>query len=281
MHIALQYSSSPSPSPSYSVVWLSVYSVSSSTFSGTFVSRSIPVEVDESMPWSPFPEGVLEEASQPSGEDVEDEEPQRQCAAPVADTSCPCRAPAYHQLPAEPDSRLWSKYTDPDGDGHSCSSGESIAGVFHPKMHLLAMDKSGVQPRPQLSADTGHNSSKSEQSLSDAPEHSPEESNKGSSRSQQPSGSRPAAELATVDTGYNSQSRDVMGIRQLEPPLPLVSVLNPQDLPGPLISREFFGPEPQQYPVCQHLPHPNASPAAHGCFGHRCPAEQHLQSPCE
>ena len=268
-------------------VWLSITSVSSSAFSGTFVGRSIPVEVDESMPWSPFPEHVLEKALQPSGEDIEDKESLRPRVArtpqPVADPSCLCRAPPHHQ-PApsvEPDSSLWSKYTDPDGDGCFSSSGEPIAGVAPSKMHLVAMDKPGTHPRPQLSADTGHNSSKSEESLSATPEDSLEESSQGSSQSRHPSANRPPAELGTVDTGYNSQSRDIMGIKHLEPPLPLVSVLNPQDLPGPLISREFFGPDHQQCPMCQRLPHPNACSQAHGCFGHRYPAEQHPQGPCK
>ncbi|XP_009975924.1 PREDICTED: adapter protein CIKS-like [Tauraco erythrolophus] len=251
------------------------------SMSGTFVGRSIPVEVDESMPWSPFPEHVLEKASQLSGGDMEDEESQRphvtRTPQPAAGPSCLCRVPACHQpAPAmESDSSLWSEYTDSDEDGHFCSPGESIAGAVPSKMHLVAMDKPGMQPRSQLSADTGHNSSKSEQSSSDLLE----ESSQGSSRSQQPSGNRPPAELGTVDTGYNSQSRDVMGIRHLEPPLPLVSVLNPQDLPGPLISREFFGPEHQQCPMYQHLPHANTSSQAQGCFGHCCPAEQHPQGP--
>ncbi|NXM28645.1 CIKS protein, partial [Oxyruncus cristatus] len=253
--------------------------------SGTSVGRSIPVEVDESIPWSQLPEHVLEKALHPSGEDMEDEEAQRPCVSgtpqPVADPSCLRRAPAHHQsaLSVEPDSSLWSKYTDPDGDGHFCSSSESIAGVFPSKRHLTAMDKPGMQPRSQLSADTRHKSSKSEHILSDVPEDSLEESSQGSSESQQPSGNRHPAELGTVDTGYNSQSQDVMGIRHLEPPLPLVSVLNPQDLPGPLISREFFGPEHQQCPVCQHLPHPNAPSQAPVCFGHRCLAEQHPHGP--
>ncbi|NXI38410.1 CIKS protein, partial [Galbula dea] len=254
--------------------------------SGTSVGRSIPVEVDESMPWSPLPEHVLEKALQPSGEDIEDEESQRPCVTrtpqPVANPSCLCRAPAHHQSApsVESDCNLWSKYTSPDGDGCFCSPDESRAGVVPSKMHLVAMDKPGTQPRSQLSADTGHNSSKSEQSLSEAPKDSLEESSQGSSQSQLPSGNRPPAELGNVDMGCNSQSQDVMGIRHLEPPLPLVSVLNSQDLPGPLISREFFGPEHQQCPMCQHLPHPNDSLQAYGCFGHRCPAEQHLQGPC-
>ncbi|NWS11536.1 CIKS protein, partial [Pachyramphus minor] len=253
--------------------------------SGTFVGRSIPVEVDESIPWSQLPEHVLEKVLHPSGEDTEDEEAQRSCVSqtpqPVADSSCLCRAPAHHQSAplVELDSSLWSKYTDPDGDGHFCSSSESIAGVFPSKRHLTSMDKPGMQPRSQLSADTRHKSSKSEQVLSDVPEDSLEESSQGSSQSQQPSGNRHPAELGTVDTGYNSQSQDIMGIRHLEPPLPLLSVLNSQDLPGPLISREFFGPEHQQCPVCQHLPHPSAPLQAPGCFGHRCLAEQHPQGP--
>ncbi|XP_069707825.1 E3 ubiquitin ligase TRAF3IP2 isoform X1 [Phaenicophaeus curvirostris] len=254
--------------------------------SGTFVGRSIPVEVDESMPWSPFPEHILGKALQPSGEDVEDEKSQRPCVTrtpqPMADPSCLCRAPARHQsaLPMEPGSSLWSKYTSSDGDEHLCSPSESVAGAIPSKIHLVAMDKPGMQPRSQLSVDTGQNSSKLEQSLSDAPEDSLVESSQGSSQPQQPLGNRPPAKLGAVDMGYNSQSRDIMGIRHLEPPLPLVSMLNPQDLPGPLISREFFGPDHQQCPMCQHLPHPSVSSQAHGCFVHGCPAEQHPQGPC-
>uniref|UniRef100_A0A8C0ZDI5 TRAF3 interacting protein 2 n=1 Tax=Cyanistes caeruleus TaxID=156563 RepID=A0A8C0ZDI5_CYACU len=252
--------------------------------SGTFVGRSIPVEVDESMPFSQLPEHVLENALQPSGEDMEDEEAQspRVAQTPRANPSCLCRAPAcrHSALSVEPDSSLWSsKDTDPDGGGHSCSPSESISGVFPSKTHSIGMDKPGMQPRSQLSADTRHSSSKSEQILSDVPEDSLEESSQGSSQPQQPSGNRLLAELGTVDTGYNSQSQDVMGIRHLEPPLPLVSVLNPQDLPGPLISREFLGPEHQQCPLCQHLPHPNTPSQAHGCFRHRCPAQQPAQGP--
>ncbi|NXU81971.1 CIKS protein, partial [Oreotrochilus melanogaster] len=251
--------------------------------SGTFVGRSVPVEVDESMPWSPFPEHVLENPLQPSGEDIEDEEPQRQCDTrvpqPVANPSALCRSPACHQsaLSVEPDSSLWSKYTNPDGNGHSSSPSELIAGVVSSRMHLVAMDKPGMQPGSQLSTDTGHNSSKSEQSSFNTPKDSLEENSQGSS--QQPSENRPPADLGTMDIGCSSESQDIMGIRHLEPPLPLVSVLNPQDRPGSLISREFFGPKHQQCPVCQHLPHPNASSQAHGCFGHRCPAEQHPQGP--
>ncbi|NXG60279.1 CIKS protein, partial [Hemiprocne comata] len=251
----------------------------SPTFSGTFEGRSIPVEVDESMPWSPFPGHVLETASRPSGEAIEDQESWRphvtRMPQPVDNASCLCRAPGGHQpaLSMEPDSSLWAKYTSPDGHGHFCSPGESLAEVVPSEMHPVAMDKPGMQPRSQLSADTEHNSSKSEQSLSNTPEDSLEESSQGSSQSMQASENRPPAELRTVGTGSHSQSQDVMGIRHLEPPLPLVSVLNPQDLPGPLISREFFGPEHQQCPVCQHLCHPN------GCFGHCCPAELHPQGP--
>lgn len=268
-----------------SAVWLSISSVTSLTFSGTFVGRSIPVEVDESMPWSQLPEHVLEKALQPSGEDMEDEEAQSPHVARTsqANQSCLCRAPAPHHSAhsVEPDSSLWSKYPDLDGGGHFCSPGESVSGVFPSKTHSVAMDKPGMQPRSQLSPGTRHNSSKSEQILSDVPEDSLEESSQGSSQSQQPSGNRLLAELGTVDTGYNSQSQDVMGIKHLEPPLPLVSVLNPQDLPGPLISREFLGPENQQCPVCQHLAHPNTPSQAHGCFRHCCPAQQPPQGPCE
>ncbi|NXY82058.1 CIKS protein, partial [Alcedo cyanopectus] len=253
----------------------------SPAFSGTSVGQSIPVEVDESMPWSPFPEHLLEESLQPSGEDTEDEESRRPCISPephpVADISCLCRAPASHQsaLPMEPDSSLWSKDTNIDGNICLCSSSESIAGVVPSKLHLVAMDKPGMQPRSQLSADSRHKSSKSDQSLPDAPKESLEESRPGRSWLQQPLGNRALAER-TADTGCSSQSQDVMGIRHLEPPLPLVSVLTSQDLPGPLISREFFAQEQQQCPLCQRVPH---SSQAQGGLGHHCPAQLHPQAP--
>ncbi|NXD15385.1 CIKS protein, partial [Nothocercus nigrocapillus] len=257
-------------------------------FSGTFVSRSIPVEVDESVMWSPFVERALEEASRSSGEHMENEErrePRAQMPQPDTGPSClhglaPRHPPALPDVGAlELDSKLWSKYTDPEEDERFTSPGESITGIVPSRAHLLAVEKAGGHLRAQLSADTGHNSSNLSRSLSDVAEDSLEGSSQGSSQPQQPSENRLAAELATVDTGCNSQARDIMGIRHLEPPLPLVSVLNPQDLPGPLISREFFGPEQQPYPLCQHLPHPNVSSQAHGCFGHRCPVEQHPQHP--
>ncbi|NXG50223.1 CIKS protein, partial [Psilopogon haemacephalus] len=253
----------------------------SPTFSGTSVGRSVPVEVDESMPWSPFPEHVLENDLQPSGDDLEGEESQRAAVTgmpqPVADPSCLCRA--HHQAApsVEPDSSLWSRYANPGGDECFCPPNGSAAGAVPSKVHLVAVDKPGMQPRLQLSADTEQNSSTPEQSLSDAPEVSLEESSRESTQSQQPSGNRHPADLGKVDAGCSSQSQDVMGIRHLEPPLPLVSVLNSQDLPGPLISREYFGPEHQQCPMCHRLPHPNASLHAHGCLGHRCPAEQPFQ----
>ncbi|NWY00594.1 CIKS protein, partial [Nothoprocta ornata] len=254
-------------------------------FSGAFVSRSIPVEVDESMTWSPFAGGALEEASCPSGEHVEDEERREPGArAPQPDTgpSCPYGSAPRHPaaLPhggaSELDSSLWSKYTDPDEDGRLSSPGESVAGIVPSRAQLLALEKAGGHLRRHLSC--GHRCSEPSESLSLLAEHLLEGSSQGSS--QQPSQNRLPAELAPVDSGCNSQARDIMGIRHLEPPLPLVSVLNPQDLPGPLISREFYGPEHQQCPLCQRSPHPNASSQAHGCFGHCCPMEQHLLHPC-
>ncbi|KAM8809904.1 E3 ubiquitin ligase TRAF3IP2-like [Eudromia elegans] len=256
------------------------------SMSGTFVSQSIPVEVDESVMWSPFVERALEEASRSSGEHTENkdhQEPRARMPQSDAGPSClyrsaPRHSPALPDIGAlELDSRLWSKYTDPDEDGHFSSPEESVTGIVPSRASLLAMEKAGGHLRSQLSADAGHSSSKSSKSLSDTAEDLLEGSSQGSSQPQQPSENRLPGELTTVDTGCNSQAQDVMGIRQLEPPLPLVSVLNPQDLPGPLISREFFVPEHQQYPLCQHSPHPNVSSQAHGCFGHRCPMEQHPQ----
>ncbi|XP_024071805.1 adapter protein CIKS isoform X1 [Terrapene carolina triunguis] len=260
------------------------------------MSRSIPVEVDESAFWSPFPEHSLEEALKPSVENMENlvplgPYPTQMSQNSLADQSHLCKSSElanYHQ--PEPhneamedyDSSLWVRYQDSGKDVPSCASTESESGMLLPQSHLLAMEKTNKLLRSQLSTDspdTGHDSSKSNKSFSDVSQNSLDDKSQENLQSHQPSNNRAPFDLPTVDTGYDSQLWDVMGIRQLEPPLPLTSVFNPQDLPGPLISREFLRIEPQQYPVYQQMLHRNVSPQAHWNLRYHCPVDPHHQNP--
>lgn len=266
------------------------------SIAGTVMSRSIPVEVDESAFLSPFPENSLEEALKPSVENMENlvplgPYPTQMSQNSLADQSHLCKSSElanYHQ--SEPhneamedyDSSLWVRYQDSGKDVPSCASTESESGMLPPQSHLLAMEKTNKLLRSQLSTDspdTGHDSCKSNKSFSDVSQNSLDDKSQENLQSHQPSNNRAPFDLPTVDTGYDSQLWDVMGIRQLEPPLPLTSVFNPQDLPGPLISREFLRIEPQQYPVYQQMLHHNVSPQAHWNLRYHCPVDPHHQNP--
>ncbi|XP_019393470.1 PREDICTED: adapter protein CIKS isoform X1 [Crocodylus porosus] len=262
---------------------------------GTMMSRSIPVEVDESAFWAPFPEQSLEEALMPSDENIDNSEPLGPYPAQMSHAMAsrphfnkPSEPTYYHQAirhnvqAEENDSSLWVRHQHSGKDVPSCSSDESVVEMLLSKPHLLAMEKSSKLLRSQLSTDspdTGHNSSKSNKSLSDASQNLLDDENQENSQSYQPLDDRAPLDLPTVDTGYNSQSRDVMGIRHLEPPLPLISGFNRQDLPGPLISREFPGVEPQRCPVFQRVPHPNISSQAPCHLRNQCPVDPYYQHP--
>ncbi|CAM5132216.1 unnamed protein product [Natator depressus] len=263
------------------------------SIAGTVMSRSIPVEVDESAFWSPFPEHSLEEALKPSIENTENlvplgPYPTQMSQNSLADQSHLRKSselanhhqPVPHNIAREDyDSSLWVRYQD---SGKDVPSTESEAGMLPPQSHLLAMEKTNKLLRSQLSIDspyTGHDSSKSNKSFSDVSQNAFDDKSQENLQSHQPSNNRAPFDLPTVDTGYDSQLCDVMGIRQLEPPLPLTSVFNPQDLPGPLISREFLRIEPQQYPVYQQMLHRNFSPQAHWNLRYHCPVDPHHPNP--
>uniref|UniRef100_A0A8C3XNQ2 E3 ubiquitin ligase TRAF3IP2 n=2 Tax=Chelydra serpentina TaxID=8475 RepID=A0A8C3XNQ2_CHESE len=266
------------------------------SIAGTVMSRSIPVEVDESAFLSSFPEHSLEEALKPSVENMENlvplgSYPTQMSQNSLADQSHLCKSselanyhqPVPHNVAREDyDSSLWVRYQDSGKDLPSCASTESEAGMLPLQSHLLAVEKTNKLLRSQLSTDspdTGHDSSKSNKSFSDVSQNSLDDKSQESLQSHQPSNNRAPFDLPTVDTGYDSQLWDVMGIRQLEPPLPLTSVFNPQDLPGPLISREFLRIEPQQYPAYQQMLHRNVSPQAHWNLRYLCPVDPHHPNP--
>lgn len=98
--------------------------------------------------------------------------------------------------------------------------------------------------------DTGHDSDKSDQSV---PNASADPQSGSQEMVPRPLRNRAAPDPPTIDTGYDSQPQDVLGIRQLERPLPLTSVCYLQDLPRPLRSREFHQCEPQRYPACAQM----------------------------
>uniref|UniRef100_A0A8C0JCK5 Uncharacterized protein n=1 Tax=Chelonoidis abingdonii TaxID=106734 RepID=A0A8C0JCK5_CHEAB len=181
------------------------------------MSRSIPVEVDESAFLSPFPENSLEEALKPSVENMENLVPLGSYPTQMSQNSLA-------------DHSLWIRYQDSEKDVPSCASTESESGMLPPQSHLLAMEKTNKLLRSQLSTDspdTGHDSCKSNKSFSDVLQNSLDDKSQENLQSHQPSNNRAPFDLPTVDTGYDSQLWDVMGIRQLEPPLPLTSVWQP------------------------------------------------------
>ncbi|XP_067402707.1 E3 ubiquitin ligase TRAF3IP2 [Emydura macquarii macquarii] len=261
------------------------------SIAGTVMSRSIPVEVDESAFWSPFPEHSLEEALKPSVDNMKNLVPlgpYQMSQNSLPDPSHFCKSSelaSYHQPEphntAMKDCSSSLRHQDSEKDVSSCASTESVPGMLSPESHLSTVEKTNKLLRSQFSTDspdTGHNSSQSNTSFSDVSQNSLNDKSQENLQSHQPPHNRAPFDLPTVDTGYDSQPWDVMRIRQLEPPLPLTSVFNLQDLPGPLISREFLRTEPQQYPVCQQMVH-NVSPHAQWNLRYHCPADPHHQNP--
>lgn len=207
------------------------------------IGRSIPVEIDETEIWSPFPEHSLEEGLDSSGENRENFVPINIYPLQVSDAS-----------------------------SESTASSE---------IHILSMDKTNnlLRSRPSSeSPDTGHSSSSVHRGSSDFCQNS-FGGNRETAKSSQTRDNRPPLDLPTEDAGYDSQPLDVMGIRQLEPPLTLTSEVNLQDLPRALISREFPQAGHQLYPVFPPV-HPNASPQAH-LHSRNIPDDMYCQNPCK
>ncbi|KAM4817720.1 E3 ubiquitin ligase TRAF3IP2 isoform X2 [Urocitellus parryii] len=266
------------------------------------MNRSIPVEVDESEPYpsqllKPIPEYSLEEESEPPVPNIGNMAPNG-LSAPKDPLHSPGDIPQVHpplklanqyqpmsqqisclrsKVLEETEDSFFRRHPDPGKDFSSGSSAasepepESVVGALPLQHQFSFMEKRHRWLESQLSAaspDTGHDSDKSDQSLSNASADS-----SGSSQDTmpppQPHRNRTAPDVPTIDTGYDSQPQDVLGIRQLERPLPLTSVCCFQDLPGPLRSREFPQFE-QRYPACAQMLPPNPSPHAPWNYCH-CP----------
>ncbi|XP_011790401.1 PREDICTED: adapter protein CIKS isoform X1 [Colobus angolensis palliatus] len=276
----------------------------------TRMNRSIPVEVDESEPYpsqllKPIPEYSLEEESEPPAPNIRNMAP-NSLSVPTTPHNSPgdfsqahaTLKLANHQRPVSQQVTCLRTQVLEDsedsfcrrhpGPGKAFPSGcsavsepesESVVGALPAEHQFSFMEKRNQWLGSQLSAaspDTGHDSDKSDQSLPNASADS-----SGSSQAMvprpQPHRNRAGLDLPTIDTGYDSQPQDVLGIRQLERPLPLTSVCYPQDLPRPLRSREFPQFEPQRYPACA-LP-PNLSPHAPWNYHHHCPGSPDQQVP--
>ncbi|XP_012608523.1 E3 ubiquitin ligase TRAF3IP2 isoform X1 [Microcebus murinus] len=276
------------------------------------MNRSIPVEVDESEPYpsqllKPIPEYSLEEESEPPAPNIRNMAPNGLFAAQAPHYSPGDFSPVYPPLklanPQRPVSQqvtclrtkvleesedsFCRRHPDPGKDFPSgCSTAsepasESAVGALPAEHQFSFMEKRNQWLGSQLSAaspDTGHDSNKSDQTLPNASADSLGSSQEMVQRPQ-PHRSRAALDLPTIDTGYDSQPQDVLGIRQLERPLPLTSMCYPQDLPRPLRSRECHQFEPQRYAACAQVLPPNPPAHAPWNYHYRCPGSPDQQRP--
>lgn len=274
------------------------------------MNRSIPVEVDESEPYPSqllklIPEYSLEEESEPPASNIRNMAPNSLSVPTTPHNSSRDFSQAHttlklanHQRPVSQQVTCLRTQVLEDsedsfcrrhpGPGKAFPSGcsavskpesESVVGILPAEHQFSFMEKRNQWLGSQLSAaspDTGHDSDKSDQSLPNASADSSGSSQVMVQRPQ-PHRNRAGLDLPTIDTGYDSQPQDVLGIRQLERPLPLTSVCYPQDLPRPLRSREFPQFEPQRYPACA-LP-PNLSPHAPWNYHYHCPGSPDHQVP--
>ncbi|XP_004461277.2 E3 ubiquitin ligase TRAF3IP2 isoform X2 [Dasypus novemcinctus] len=273
------------------------------------MNRSIPVEVDESEPYPNqllqlIPEYSLEKEYAPN---IRNMTPNSLSTAQTPHYSSedffrahlPLKL-ANQQWPVsqqatclrtkvleESEDSYWRRHPDrgkafPSGSSAASKpESESVVGDLPPLHQFSFMEKHHPWLGSQLSAaspDTGHDSDKSDQSLPNATADS-SGSSQETVQQPRPHRNRPVPDLPTIDTGYDSQPRDVLGIRQLERPLPLTSVCYPQDLPRPLRSREFHQFEPQRYPVCAQMLPPNPSPHAQWNNHYYCPGGPNHQVP--
>lgn len=276
------------------------------------MSRSIPVEVDESEPFpsqllKPIPEYSLEEELEPPAPNTRNMAPSSlsacQASRHASGDRCQARPPpmklAYHQpvsqqvtdlrtkVLEESDASFFRRHPDPGKGFRSCSSdasepeSESVLGALPPEHPFSLLEKRNRRLGAQLSAaspDTGHDSDTSDPSLPNALADS---SSGGQEMISRPRAhrNRIAPDVPTIDTGYDSQPQDVLGIRQLERPLPLTSTCYLQDLPGPLRSQEFPQFELQKYPACAQRQPLNPSPQAPWNYQHHCPGGPYHQAP--
>ncbi|XP_069880858.1 E3 ubiquitin ligase TRAF3IP2 isoform X1 [Dipodomys merriami] len=276
------------------------------------MNRSIPVEVDESEPYpsqllKPIPEYSLKEESEPPAPNAKNTPP-TSLPAPQAlhyvsgdfSQAHPPLKLASHQWPVsqqvtclrtkvleESEDSFFRRHPDPGRGlsvGPSAASrpeAESVLGALPAEHQFSFMEKHHRWLGSQLSAaspDTGHDSEKSDQSLPNALADSSGHS-RGMVPRPQPHRNPADPDLPTADTGYDSQPQDVLGIKNLERPLPLTSTCYPQDLPGPLRSREFPPFEPQRYLARAQMLLPNPSPQAPWNYQYHCPGRPDHQLP--
>ncbi|XP_061479616.1 E3 ubiquitin ligase TRAF3IP2 isoform X2 [Rhineura floridana] len=240
------------------------------SLTGAAMGRSIPVEVDETGDWSPFPEHSLEEDLDPSGENRENLVPIEPYPSQTVSQSLTGQSCFYKHLNcvehnnAMPEAHDYNHQDRCQNYRREISPDPSTESTASLELHILSTDKRNqvLRSRPSSdSPDTGHNSSGLQSSF-DISQNSLGESQKNA-KSSQTQGNRPPLVLRTEDAGYASHPLDIMGIRQLEPPLPLTSMFNLQDLPRPLMSREFPQMDPQPYPVFPQMVHPSPQPQWH------------------
>lgn len=285
--------------------------LSAAAIGETRMNRSIPVEVDESEPFpsqllQPIPEYSLEEELEPPAPNTRNMAPSSLSAlqAPHHAPGDLCQAhpplklanhqPVSQQVTClrtkvleESEASFLRRYPDSGKGVCSCSSeasepeSESVLGALPPEHRFSLMEKCHRRLGSQLSApspDTGHDSDKSDPSLPNALADSSSGGQETIPRPWPPR-NRGAPDVPTIDTGYDSQPQDVLGIRQLERPLPLTSTCYLQDLPGPLRSREFPQFELQRHPAhAQRLPL-NPSPQAPWNYQYQCPGGPYHQAP--
>ena len=280
--------------------------------SDTRMNRSIPVEVDESEPYpsqllKPPSEHSLAEESEPPAPDARNTAPDNLSASPTARSSSrdfpqahpPLQlsnlqhpvSPRVTQLRAkvlaESEDSLWRRHLDPSKDFPSgfSAAGEpetqSVAGALPQEHQFSLTEKRDQWLGSWLSAtspDTGHDSDKSDQSVPNASADPQSGSQEMVPRLHR---SRAAPDPPTIDTGYDSQPQDDLGIRQLERPLPLSTVCYLQDLPRPLRSREFHQCEPQRYAAWAQMLPPEPSVQAQWNYHYCCPGDPDHQVPCK
>lgn len=275
------------------------------------MSRSIPVEVDESEPYpssllNPIPEYSLQEGSGPLDPSVRHMAPNGSSAPqtpPRSSEDCSQDSPllqlANRRRPVsrhmaclrtkvleESEDSFWRRHADPGGDlpSDSSAAGEAVVGAFSPEHHQFSFREKRHQwlgsALSAASPDTGHGSGKSDRQSPNALADSSGSSQEMVQRPR-PYRHRAAPDLPTIDTGYNSQPQDALGIRQLERPLPLTSMCDPQDLPRPLRSMEYRPCEPQRHPACAQMLPPHLSPRAPWNHPHQRPGGPVHQVPCK
>ncbi|XP_048209885.1 E3 ubiquitin ligase TRAF3IP2 isoform X2 [Perognathus longimembris pacificus] len=276
------------------------------------MNQSIPVEVDDSEPYpsqllKPTPEYSLGEESEPPAPNAKSMPPTstpvpqalHYASGDFSQVHLPLKH-ANHQCPVsqqvtclrtkvlEESEESFLRRDPAPGKGLSLGSSaasqpeaQSVLGALPAKHQFSFMEKHNRWLGSQLSAaspDTGHDSEKFDQSLpnslADSSGHSQE------TVPRPPPHQIPAApDLPTIDTGYDSQPQDVLGIKNLERPLPLTSTCYPQDFPSPLRSREYPPFEPQRYLACAQMLLPNLSPQAPWNYQYHCPGRPDHQMP--